>query len=97
MASPFSECPLPFNTCTDGQGTSLHFVSHFADRIWGWSYKHHPRICAGLGKVRPLGEETVAWVDSIHIVVLRSKRRIYGEKRLFTFITQYFCALYLLA
>lgn len=62
------------HTCSDGQRPSLHLVSHFAYCFWGWTNKQHPSILARLGKVCSLREKTIAWVDSIHVVVLYRER-----------------------
>lgn len=86
---------VPFHTCRDGQGTGLHLVSHLPDSLWGWSYKHHPCVCARLGKVCPLREETVAWVDGIHFVVLRRERGIDGEKVIYIHYISVHCTCWL--
>ena len=86
---------VSFNTCRDGQGAGLHLVSHLADRFWGWSDKHDSCVGAGLSEVRTLREETVAWMDGVHVVVLRSGRGTDEDKGLLTY-SLHFCALNLL-
>lgn len=61
-------------TGSDGQRSSLHFVSHLADRFWGRPHEPHPGVGAGLREVGPLREETVAWVDGVHVIFLNGKQ-----------------------
>lgn len=65
-------------TCVNGQRASLHLVAHLADGVWRWADKPDSCFCTGLGKVCPFRKETVAWVDSIHLVVLEESEASAG-------------------
>lgn len=61
-------------TGSDSQRSSLHFVSHLADRFRGRPHEPHPGVGASLREVGPLRQEAVAWVDGVYVIFLKGKQ-----------------------